>query len=67
MLKYYYIMLIFSCAFSFMIIYCTQTCNNYIHDNNKMQHEKLKNYTAYQKKLKIEKELRDWVMDETWQ
>lgn len=31
------------------------------------KYEKLKNDTVYQKKLKREKELRDWVMDDTWE
>lgn len=61
-LVFYYIVLVIALSITIPICYY---CNQ-IDKRQENKYEKLKNDTVYQKKLKREKELRDWVMDETW-
>lgn len=62
-LAFYYIVLAISVSICIPICYY---CNQ-IDKQQENKYEKLKNDTVYQKKLKREKELRDWVMDDTWE
>ena len=61
-LVFYYIVLAIALSITIPICYY---CNQ-IDKRQENKYEKLKNDTVYQKKLKREKELRAWVMDETW-
>lgn len=62
-LVFYYIVLAISVSICIPICYY---CNQ-IDKRQENKYEQLKNDTVYQKKLKREREITEWVMDDTWE
>lgn len=62
-LVFYYIVLVISVSITIPLCYY---CNQ-IDKRQENKYEKLKNDTVYMEKLKREREITEWVMDDTWE